>query len=372
MPRITLHAATLALALGLGLAAAAQEQQARLQHAVPVLDGFQGGWAPLPQNADWEADAPAAKKAEGTLQQELDAFRMERNRALARSQGSLPPADRDRLRQGAEALQARYPGTFEAELAAYYAAFPAPSAFAHLDAAARLGAGREELVGPALTAALHDGDAARLRAAAREVGRRGGVAPGLMVMADDLLLSVDRDAVLLVAGEMDGFPVLVRQHAEGQRPDVRVIDVRLLDEPAYRAAAWRLANAEGDAPGSAAAFTDRLPGATARPVFASLALGREWAARNAGRMRVTGLAARLGDEDCCSIQGLARTWAAMRKTAGAGPLSRNYLLPASLLLKHYRSEGNEEQAARLEHEVRQLAQRLGMTAELQSNGILPH
>lgn len=358
-----------------GSAALAQTQDAPKQNAASVRDGYQGGWGEAAkakkETTAREEGLFAAPAGTASATDELDAFRQERNRALIANQGKLPPADKARLRQRSEALRSAYPGSFEAEVAAYYADFPAPIAYQRLEAATRLQPDRPELIGPRLTEALRDGDPVALKTASLDMKRRGGTAPGLLVMADDLLLSVAPGAVLFVAGEMDGFPVLVRQYAEGKRPDLILVDQRLLEDAAYRSRIWRALNAVGPVPASSSAFLEQLPGATRRPVFLSLALGREWAERLAPRLQVTGLAMRLGDEPT-PVSELARTWAQMRKTIDAGPLSRNYLVPAALLLKHYRATGQEEPAAKLEHEIRQMAARLGMTAELQSNGILPH
>lgn len=375
MNRCTLLALLLPWALLQGPVGKAQAQPPLPKPVMKVRDGYQGGWDEV-SKAKQEA---AAQKEElftapseyNSAAEALDVFRQERNRALIANHGRLTPMDRSRLRQWSKALQAAHPGSFEAELAAYYADFPSRSASARLEAAALLQPERLELIGPRLAEALRHGDPAALKAASRDMKRRGALAPGLLSLADDLLLSVSPGAALITAGEMDGFPLLVRQHAEGKRQDLLLIDLRLLEDPAYRARSWSAASADGPVPATTAAFIEQLPGATSRPVFLSLALGREWAERFAQRLHVTGLAMRLGDAPT-PVSELARAWAQMRKTTEAGPLSRNYLVPAAILLKHYRTEGLEEPAAELEHEIRKLAGRLGMTAELQANGILPH
>lgn len=348
--------------------------------AAPVRDAYQGAWS-VSANAKDKSAADSASldlflfgetvtvltPAEG-----LNQFRAQRNEALIRNQGRLPSGDRARLKKQSDALNAMHPGSFEAELAAFYSAFPSPTAYEHLDAAARQQPARDELLGPKLVRALRHDDRSELVPAARELKLRGGVAPGLFDMADDILLSVDPGAVLIVAGEMDGFPVLVRQYAEGKRPDVLVVDQRLLDDASYRARVWQRAKARGAVPPDAASFTDRLLRSSSRPVFLSLALGREWAERYATLLHVTGMAMRLSESPCCDIRKLDAAWSAMSRTTAAGPLSRNYAIPAAVLLKHHRAQGDEEKAALLEHQLRELAKRTGITRELQATGILPH
>ncbi len=343
----------------------------------PVRDAYQGGWQPAAERAkdksnadDAALDLMSPDVDSGALS--LDLFRAQRNAALARKEGRLGPAEQAQLREQAVTINSMRPNSFEGRMASYYAEFPAPAAWPELEAAARLQPERLELVGPLLTKALREGDRARLVPAAKDLKARGEVAPALYHIADDLLLSIDRDGVLIVAGEMDGFPVLVRQFAEGKRPDALVIDQRLLDDAAYRATAWRQAGANGAVPASASAFVEQLHARTSRPVFLSLALGRAVAAAHADKLHVTGLAMRMSAEACCPMAALDAAWKKMRKTTEAGPLSRNYLVPAAVLLNHSRAAGDERRASELEHELRQLASKLGATRELQANGILPH
>lgn len=377
-PRILPYSA-IAMALLVAGQCAAQTTEEKRQPA-SVRDAYQGAWAESPSyrskdKADtvrldvdlFTSTIISLSPADG-----LNRFRAERNSALIRNQGQLPSADRAKLKKQSAELNTMHPGTFEGELTAFYAEFPAPAAYQHLDAAARLQPARDELLGPLLTRALRHDDRAQLVPAAREMKLRGGVAQGLYAMADDILLSVDPDAVLIVAGEMDGFPLLVRQYAEGRRPDVLIVDQRMLDDASYRARIWSRAKARGAVANDAASFPDRLMKSSSRPVFLSLALGRQWAERYATNLHITGLAMRLSNSPCCDVRKLESTWLAMQHTTDAGPLSRNYVIPAVVLLKHYRAQGNEEQASLMEHQVRALAKRLGITSELQANGILPH
>lgn len=348
--------------------------------AAAVRDAYQGAWSVNAEAKDkakadsvqFDFDLFSSTVTALTPTEGLNRFRAERNSALIRNQGQLPSNDRTKLKKQADALSTMHPGSFEAELAAFYTAFPSPASYEHLDAAARQQPARDELVGPLLTRALRHDDRGQLVPAAREMKLRGGVAPGLYAMADDILLSVDPDAVLIVAGEMDGFPLLVRQYAEGRRPDVLIVDQRLLDDASYRARIWTRAKARGAVAPDAASFPDRLMKSCSRPVFLSLALGRQWAERYAPMLHITGMAMRLSDKPCCDIRKLDAAWAAMSRTTEAGPLSRNYAIPAAVLLKHHRAQGDEEKAALMEHQLRELAKRIGITSELQANGILPH
>jgi hypothetical protein len=198
------------------------------------------------------------------------------------------------------------------------------------------------------------------------------MAPGLAALGNDLLLSLDKDAVLVAAGEMDGFAVLARQHGGGKRMDVLVVDQRLLEDAAYRSRAWSKAGAQGAVPSGPAEFISRLYRSTDRPVYLSMALGRSAAAPLAGALHPTGIALRMSDGDCCSMAALRNIWAQMAKPMDAGPLSRNYLVAGGVLLKHYRAEGDERRATELELELRRMGERLGMLRQLYETGLLAH
>ncbi|MBK9177842.1 MAG: hypothetical protein IPM46_16220 [Flavobacteriales bacterium] len=344
------------------------------QQQSSVRDAYQGGWTTA---AAAEEDRPQLDLelfnngigTEATLQ--LEGLRASRNSALNRNQGELTPTDRAVMLQQAEGLNRSFPNSFEGHMASYYAQFPAPTAYQHLELAAELQPERLELVAPLLTKAVREDDRSLIKTAASSLKARGEVAPALFVAANDILLSVERDGILIAAGEMDAFPTLVLQ-AEGKRPDVLVVDHRLLDDPVYRSRIWRRISARGAVPRDGTSFISALPTSCDRPVFLSLAVGREIAAAHASQLHVTGLAMRLTSKPCCDIGKLESTWKAMRKTIDAGPIGRNYIIPASILLKHYRAIGDEKRSAELEHELRALAQRLGVTRELISNGILQH
>lgn len=374
------HFSRLLLTSGAALVAGlvlAQTEKAPSPRSAPVRDAYQGAWGSSTEERegmDRELDLTVFKIVDdvNSASNELNRFRAERNSVLISNQGQIKSGDRARLKKKASELNTAHPGSFEGELAAYYAEFPAAAAYGHLDEAARLQPARDELLGPLLTQALRNDDRLKLTAAAKEMRLRGEVAPGLLEMAEDILLSVEPGAVLIVAGEMDGFPLLVRQFAEGRRPDVLLVDHRLLEDPSYRARIWQRAKARGAVPPDEVSFPERLLHSCDRPLYFSLALGRGWAETYADRLHITGLAMRLSESPCCDPKALEATWKAMSKTVNAGPLSRNYIIPAVVLLKHHRSQGDEERASAMEHEVRQLAQQLGITRDLQAAGILAH
>lgn len=335
-----------------------------------VLDPVQGGW-----NAQSIVQPANSGSVTGgfavDLKSELDRFRAERNMALARNQGTLPPAELGKLGTMASELNGLAAGSFEAHLANYYVAFPSPGAFSELDKARSLGVGRSELLGPLLVAAARTDDRAELVLRAKEMKANGEMAAGLYRLAQDIFASLERDAVLIAAGEMDAFPLWVGQYADGQRTDVLVVDERLLADAAYRTRIWGRAKASGPvAPEQG--FAAALGKASPRPVHLSLALGPAVLAPLSAELYVTGIAMRYSVVPVDNIPMLEARWGKFSKALDAGPLSRNYLVPGSVLLAHYRAIGDEARASALELELRRMAERLGATNSMIKSGVFAH
>lgn len=299
-------------------------------------------------------------------------FVSSRNASMARNQGELPDSDRKQLETIADNLEKNAPNSFEAHMARFHLDFPARAAFNELAAAAAIDAGRSELLGPQLAKALLDGGDGAITAACKALDDRGGISAALLEVAGDLLLSIDREGIVFTNGEMDTYPTLVKQRVFGIRKDVLVIDQRLLGDAGYRQRSWSQARAAGQPPATVQAFIKSLLNATTRPVFLALSLEPDLARSMESELFATGIALRYSHQRVDNIPLLEERWKQMRRNLYAGPLSANYLLPGIVLLKHYRSTGNEEQAAMMEHQVRAMAEALGQTARLYRIGVLEH
>ena len=344
--------------------------QRELDKAGLVKDAVQGGWSVSGTYDDAKQEGYLLDSIQPVIQ--LEQVRSVRNDALAKRKGKLSEDDCEDLKQLAGEVNAASPNSFEGNMANYYAEFPAPAAFGWLEQAKVLEPQRQELIAPELVQAAREDQRPELVRSAKAMKQRGEVAPALYHMAEDILLSVDRNGILIAAGEMDAYPVWVEQYANDDRNDVLTIDQRLLGDAAYRARMWQRAAAEGVVPKSASEFIDGLYTATKRPVFLSLAVGQPLAAKYSAQLYVTGLAMRMSATPAGDPNLLESRWRAMHKPTDAGPLSGNYLVPGTALLNHYRAIGDEERANPLELELRNIAGRTGNTARMYTNGVFEH
>lgn len=358
---------------GMMMAQAPAPTTAPVQVPTVVRDAYQGAWdAPASTGEARKEVVAEDAKAIGSQQVGLDGFRQQRNAALIRGRGELDADDRAVLLEQFKALEAQDPNGFDTHMAGYYLHFPTLEAFRHLDQAAARDGGRRELIAPRLVNAVRLGDRDGFERWGKALKERDQVAPGLFAAAKDLLLSVDRDAVLITAGEMDAYPTWALQAAGQERRDVLVVDERLLSDPAYRQRVWQDARCNGPVPASDRALMAALPSASPRPIFLSMALGQRIDASWAAQLYVTGIAFRFSSTPVDNIPALELRWVDLRKPMDAGPLSSNYLVPASVLLKHYRSVGDEAGVARMERSLRAMAQQLKASSALYRTGVLQH
>lgn len=349
------------------------QKEAQFGYAAPAQDAYQGAWSTSEANrtaAVWKSLCDARP---ADVNAQFNWFRSERNARLSSNNGRLQQKDEAELNSIAERINTTAPGSFEQHLSSYYVAFPRQAAFKELEQANTAGPDRVELILPMLTRANVNGDKAGLDQWCGLLERRGGLAPALADVASDLLLSVDDGGIVFTNGDMDAAPALVQQRLHDERRDILIVDQRLLADAAYRQRIWNEAKASGPVPAPGPAFARALISATKRPVFLALSLDREWFDAFQGQLCATGIAFAISGRDGCSTRTLEQRWGLMKKTMAAGPLSRNYLLPGSILLQKYRSEPTDEKhASQLEFELRTLAGTLGATQDLIKAGVLAH
>jgi hypothetical protein len=344
----------------LALLSQAPSTDAVKQERKVVPEVYQGGW-----NATSAAPAPT-----GTV--DLNDLRAVRNQALVEGRGTLSAARINELEALYERLRAQDPQGQDTELAAYHLYFPEERAFAAARRAVALNAERAEVIAPSLALAHRIGDSAGKERWGKALFERGGLAPGLVEAGRDLLASVDRDGILVAAGEMDAYACWALQAAKGERTDVLVVDRRMLEDGTYRRQVWSAAGGQGAMPQSGQALMEALATASRRPLHLSLALARQVPGAWSGQLYVVGTVFRYSAVPLDNIPLLEVRWTGFRKPMNAGPLSHNYLVLAAVLLKHYRAQDDEAGIARMERTLRTMADKLGATSELYRNGVLQH
>ncbi len=338
----------------------------------PPVNALQGGWDQQQNMANatqWEL---ANKSAPGSAVAQWNWFQSEYAALNSRNGGVQGPGDKMALNAIANALRTTVPNSMERHLAEYYLAFPSPAAFIELDAAYRVDPDREELISPMLTKALLDGDRQAQAGWSAALMSRGGMAHSLTEAARDVLRCLPPSAVVFTNGDMDTQPLVVQQVLRSDNPGVLVVDRRLLGHLPYRARIWQQAGGAGPVPAAGPGFAQALVQAHQRPVYFALGLDRSWLRVFPGQLNAVGAVFRVGPPSESDAASLEANWKAMAKPLHAGPLSRNYLVPGTLLLEHLRADGLTDKAQRVEAELERIAAATGASKELRQRGILQH
>lgn len=338
----------------------------------PAADAYQGAFKAEEQQRAADLWKALLKEEPDNTTAQWNYFVSSRNASMARNDGRLPESDQKQLKTIAEGISSSAPNSFEAHMARFHLQFPDREAFAELNKAAAIAPTRPEIFGPQLARAMMDGDERAIGRWTKEMDERGNVSPALLAVASDLLHSIDPEGIVFTNGEMDTYPTLVRQRVFGYRKDVLVIDQRLLADASYRQRCWGQARAGGSPPGPGVGFVKALLNATTRPVFLALSLDPSWTEALRDELYATGIALRYSHSHVENIPELDARWRDLHKPLSAGPLSMNYLLPGSVLLLHYRAVGDEARAARIEYELRGLAEALKAMPRLYQLGIIEH
>jgi len=198
---------------------------------------------------------------------------------------------------------------------------------------------------------------------------------GLLEYNYNVLVSLEKNAVIITTGDNDTYPLWLLQYAKGIRPDVTVLNVSLATDPAYRTMKMKKYNIKGDGSRLDMERLDTTPYATcvaeflksvaesntARPIYFALTCDPQYLEPIKGDLYTVGLANRYSPDRIDNIALLKRNWNAFRldyldldfynedypfTLSPLSQLNMNYVTPALLLYEHYRLSGETEKASR--------------------------
>lgn len=179
------------------------------------------------------------------------------------------------------------------------------------------------------------------------------------------LNSVEQNGLLITNGNVDTTPLYMLQ-SEGFRKDVVIVCLDWLGSSRY----LHLLEAQLKVkPGvirlndAGATFAAVMNLGKSRAIYSALTVPRTLMGGYAEKLYCTGLAMKYSEQPIDNIVSLAYNWESLFQKqywTGQDAITRNYLLPAQLLLSYYQSIGAKEKA----NEISQLiAQKRTMTPE---------
>lgn len=187
----------------------------------------------------------------------------------------------------------------------------------------------------------------------------------------NVLMSLEENAILVTAGDMDTYPVWMLQQVKGIRPDVTVLNTSLMSDPDYRRMMMAQLKLEGDTDAATGAefWKSVVDHGPSRPLYFALTVPPEYIEPLQDNLYTVGLANRYSPKRFDNIALLKRNWDRFRldyltldfydeeyqfNDGHLQMLNLNYVTPAVLLYEHYMLAGEREKA----EQFRELAMRL--------------
>jgi tetratricopeptide (TPR) repeat protein len=251
------------------------------------------------------------------------------------------------------------------------------------------------------------GQLSKAREQIAELGRRHYFPPPLMSMANNMLVDLDRNAVIFTNGDNDTYPLYALQQADGFRTDVSIVNLSLLNLKTV-AALWRdslkvpisltdeelagLRGQKGD-DGRAVTPSDRLVAdiiehapAAGRPVYFAATVYQDRLDPYQDRLvlegfvyRVAGspastpvdldrLARNVEEKYRMDVPGAAEPWVENLSpiTRHLTPLAYNHAHINSLLADHFAAAGDDERARRSLHEMYHSSEHAGLVGGMKA------
>jgi formylglycine-generating enzyme required for sulfatase activity len=268
----------------------------------------------------------------------------------------------------------KYPGSFEYHLAAAMNGGYDAAAFTHLKAAHALRPAEPMAFGLLVLMNEFESDVRRRKEYSQQLLNSGLVSPSLLNYSYNVLMSLERDAILFTDSENTALPLFLLQDVMNVREDVAVLNLDLLVEDQYRDNKLQALNLKYDNLSTTRpALCTTLPEQNGNRVFYyALTLSKENILAVKDQLYVVGLASQLSSSRIDNIHQI-RTNMENRflmdyltvdfngesEYAAGKALHANYLVPMLLLLEHYKANKEDEKAAMLQEEIVSLARKSG-------------
>lgn len=177
----------------------------------------------------------------------------------------------------------------------------------------------------------------------------------------NVLMSLEKNAVLVTAGDMDTYPVWMLQYVKNIRPDVTMLNTSLMTAPEYRKRMMSQLGLKGNAEADSepAFWKSVVENTSSRPIYFALTVYPELVEPFKENLYTVGLANRYSPGRIDNIALLKRNWERFRldyltmdfydekypfNNGYLQMLNMNYVMPAALLYEHYTLSGEGEKA----------------------------
>jgi tetratricopeptide (TPR) repeat protein len=268
------------------------------------------------------------------------------------------------------------PNSFEYHYVAWWNGGNNPEEFSHLEKAYQIRPDDAELSDDFVSYYELQGDKEQMQKFCRKWYATQAMSPALLNYHYNVLMSLEKNAVLVTSGDNDTYPVWLLQYAKGLRPDVTVLNTGLIGMPEYRTRILKENNIGGDPAlldlggrentdwnEAMAQFLKSVAEKTEkRPVYFALTAYPEYLSLIREDLYTVGLVSRYSAKRIDNIALLKKNWenyhldyldfAVYNENYQFNKqllqqLNLNYITPAVVLYEHYMLAGDHKEAERM-------------------------
>ncbi len=308
---------------------------------------------------------------------------------------SLSPQQKFARQQAVvDEMEKAVPNSFEYHYARWWSGGNNPDRFEHLQKALELREDYAELSDEFLAYYELQGDTERVKFFSQKWYETQEMPASLLQYHYNVLMSLEKNAVIVTAGDNDTYPIWLLQHARNIRPDVVVMNVGLIGEPKYRAMMMKRYHIAGDQSlldmekrsgvswsSAMAEFLQSVAESnTERPIYFALTTDPEYLQPISERLYTVGLANRYSEKRIDNIALLQKNWEefhldyldsdiyderyAVFNQQLLPQLNMNYVTPALLMYEHYLLAGRKYEADRYRDCLLRIARAGGQEQEV--------
>lgn len=282
----------------------------------------------------------------------------------------------ERMQAIVTSMSKAIPNSFEYHYVAWWNGGNNPEEFPHLEKAYQIRPDDSELSDEFISYYELQGDKENMQNFCRKWYATQSMSPALLNYHYNVLMSLEKNAVLVTSGDNDTYPIWLLQYAKGIRPDVLVLNTGLIGMPEYRKRLLKDNGIGGDPAlldlegkeniywhDAMAQFLKSVAEKTEkRPVYFALTASPEYLSLVREDLYTVGLVSKYSAKRIDNIALLKKNWEKYHldylnfsvydenylfNKQLVHQLNLNYITPAVLLYEHYLLAGDREDAERM-------------------------
>lgn len=292
------------------------------------------------------------------------------------------------------AMEKAIPNTFEYHYAKWWSGGNDASRFEHLQKALSLREDYAELSDEFIAYYELKGNTERVKFFSQKWYATQEMPSGLLHYNYNVLMSLEKNAILVTAGDNDTYPIWLLQYARNVRPDVVVLNTGLIGDPEYRAQLMKRNNIAGNASlldmekrkdvkwhqAMAEFLRSVAESNTERPVYFALTTDPEYLQPISERLYTVGLVNKYSEKRIDNIAVLQKNWERFHLDYLDGDvysepysafnqqllaqINMNYVTPALLLYEHSLIAGRTHEADRYRDYILRIARAGGQEQDV--------